>query len=221
MTTVVDLTATDHDWRDTRIPGSDRDVRLVRLHADVVSGASVSLVEFPVGWRRPGTGHYTCAEEFVVLRGAITVSGQAYARDHYAFLPPGARRTDSATPQGCLAVAYFSGPPRWIPDDPVGEADGSGEDTSTSPPAERIQVRHGPAERASRGHDDPVPGSATTLAQPPPGKMDSDTDVLSLPTGRWAFAPAGAGVPDLPGPLLLRRWASTNRPPLDASPSLT
>lgn len=63
---VADPAAPGLAWTPVSIPGAADPVHLVRLHAGPVTRASVSLVRFPAGWSRPGTGRCTCAEEIVV-----------------------------------------------------------------------------------------------------------------------------------------------------------
>ncbi|MFC5816679.1 cupin domain-containing protein [Nonomuraea harbinensis] len=189
MTRVVDLDGPGLDWREVVMPASSGPVRLVRLHA--AGEASVSLVRFPAGWSRPDTGHYSCAEEFVVLDGLISVSGTDFPAGTYAYLPPSTPRTASvAGPGGCLAVAWFSGPPAWkdgLPDGPA------------------PRVVHGPVAEALRVEDDVIRarGSASGVQEPRGLVSGGDVEVLSLTARTWTY---GSGVPGLPGPLLTRFW---------------
>ncbi|MFG1943667.1 cupin domain-containing protein [Nonomuraea sp. NPDC048826] len=186
MAQVIDLDGPGLEWREVTMPASSGPVRLVRLHA--AGEASVSLVSFPAGWSRPATGHYPCAEEFVVLDGMISVSGTDFPAGTYAYLPPGAPRTASvAGPDGCLAVAWFSGPPAWQDGLPEGDA----------PQAVRL-----PVTEALRTADGTVLASGHASASEAPAPA-GDVEALSLTARTWTYGPT---IPDLPGPLFLRTW---------------
>ncbi|MFI0353377.1 hypothetical protein [Actinomadura sp. 9N407] len=101
-------------WKPFTIPGSTPAVDLMRLEADPADGASTLLVRFPPGWNRPGPGHYLSGEEFVVLEGALTVSGVLYGPGDRGWVPAGATRRDSGTETGALALAWFSGAPAYV-----------------------------------------------------------------------------------------------------------
>ncbi|GAA0949568.1 hypothetical protein [Actinocorallia libanotica] len=187
---VVDLDAPGGAWAEVAMPASSSPVRLIRLHADAATGASVSLVGFPPGWTRPGTGHYLCAEEFAVLRGRISVSGTAYPAGACARLPALATRTASAVgADGCLAVAWFSGPPRWRDGIADGVADGAPAAAGEPEPAGSVLL-----------------GSLAELPEPPPGT--ADFDMTFLDARKWAYVPHGHPFPDLPGRVLVRRRPS-------------
>jgi hypothetical protein len=182
----------DQPWAEVTIPGSDRPVRLRRLHVDPLTKASLSVVCFPPGWRRQQTGYYDCAEEFTVLRGNLTVSGVTHRAGDHAYLPPRAIRVDSATDDGCLALAYFSAPPHWTGGQPATPAD--------HPP------RHGPPDGVLRRPRPGVQGGCEVLTEVPVLPATEECDVLSLPTADWAWVPAGEEFPDVEPPLLLRTW---------------
>ncbi|MGI5270060.1 cupin domain-containing protein [Nonomuraea sp. CA-218870] len=189
MAQVVDLDGPGLEWREVVMPASSGPVRLVRLHA--AGAASVSLVRFPAGWSRQATGHYPCAEEFVVLDGLISVSGTDFPAGTYAYLPPGTPRTASAAgPDGCLAVAWFSGPPAWQDGLPDGDA----------PRALRL-----PVTEALRTEDGGTRAAGYASASDVPAP-ECEVEVLSLPARTWAYGPA---VPDLPGPLFVRSWPAS------------
>ncbi|WP_067186121.1 hypothetical protein [Microtetraspora niveoalba] len=216
---VVDLDAPGLTWVEVTMPASSGPVRLVRLHADRATGASVSLVRFPAGWARPGTGHYTCAEEFVALDGRISVSGAGFPAGAHKYLPALATRSDSsAGPDGCLAVAWFSGPPVWrdgaashsAPDRPV--ASGPVLPDSVLPGS----VLPGSVPPGSVPPDSVLLGSVAELPDRlPGGPADGDAgeefaaegfDAVFVEARTWAYVPAGEPFPDLPGPVLVRRW---------------
>ena len=183
VTTVV-LDAAGLPWTEVTMPSSSSPVQLARLHSDRTTKASVSLVRFPPGWSRPGTGHYTCAEEFVVLEGEISVSGSVSTAGAHTYLPSLTSRTASfAGAEGCLAVAWFSGPPVW---------------------------RDGVAPEGP----DPAEVGDTVLLESvteAPGSLSTDDtagfDVLFVEERTWVYVPAGEPFPDLPGRVLVRRWA--------------
>lgn len=182
---MLDVRSSDLPWRSQTIPGSSPDVALARLHVDATSKATVSVVRFPPAWSRPGTGHYGCAELFVVLEGILEVSGVSYVEGEYGYLPAGTARTDSRSRGGCLAVAWFSGPPAWS----RGEA--------ALPPAE--VPGHGPvAELASAG--------ARGRNRAPIGPVDVPTEILWVESGQWCLLPAGGVAPLRSGPVLVRAW---------------
>lgn len=188
---LIDLRSADHSWRTVGIGGATTDVELARLHVDRATRASSSLVRFPTGWTRPGTGYYSCAEELLVLDGAIQVSGIEYRAGDYGYLPPYVTRSASGSAAGCLAVAWFSGVPTWI----EGTAEGFAENAG----------RHGPASGCRRPTGQRVQGAAYV------GAVDSsrvgavDTELVTL-DGWWTLVPAGVVPPALGGEALVRRW---------------
>ncbi len=187
----VDLFSEDQDWVEMTIPGSDRPVRLARLYLDTETKATVSLVEFPQGWQRPESGSYAVAEEFVVLRGAITISGVAHKKDDYVLLPAHTARTTSATPDGCLALAAFSGPPRWVPGAPT-----------AIPVSETV---HCPADQAVRGSGTDFQGSLKSV-EAAPSVSETTMDLLDLRTGAWTLVLPGGSAPELGNRTLVRWW---------------
>lgn len=105
----------DLDWRAFAIPQSTPAVAMAVLNPGRQGGPSLALVRFPAGWGRPGSGHYTCAEEFVVLEGELEVSGDVFGAGDRGWFPAGRGRTASRARQDTLALAWFSGPARWVP----------------------------------------------------------------------------------------------------------
>ena len=191
-TTPIDVTVEGSgEWHDLTLPGSDRPVRLRRLHADDRTKASVSVVRFPPGWRRAVTGHYLAAEEFLVLEGAINVVAEHNAGD-YVYLPPRTARVDTISPQGALVVAYFSAPPQWIDGPP-----------QTPPPQEPV---FGRPTGVLRDNAPEVNGGCQAVAELGPEPLAVDRDVIWLADSTWEWVPAGA-VPRGAGPALVRSWA--------------
>ena len=187
---IVDLNA-ELEWATVPIPGSEPPVRLHRLHLDPASKASLSLVEFPPGWRRPGTGHYLCAEEFVLLAGSLTVSGVVHEVGDHVYLPARWPRVDSITEQGCRALAWFSAPPTWQ----VGEGPGPDE-----------PARSGPPRLDEPGVDPGGTGPRVSLQESVSPVSPFDRDVLEMSTNRWWFVPAGQVATPASGAALVRSW---------------
>jgi hypothetical protein len=190
----VSLTAPDLPWTDFGIPASAPPVRLVRLHADAVTGASLLLVRFPEGWQRPAAGHYACGEEFVVLDGELWVSGVRYSSGHCGWLPAGAPRHDSAAPAGALAVAWFAGPPRWT---------GDPADRSTEPSLhtalDTTAIPEGGLLLRGTG-----PDGGTWLHETTPPSLERPAQLLWPAIRRYAFRETGEPLPTHPGRLLVR-----------------
>jgi hypothetical protein len=109
-------------WRSFPIPGSTPDVSLTRLHVEE-DKAFTTLVRFPPGWSRPGTGWYDHIEEVLFLDGAFEMSGQRYETGDYGWFPAGYVRHGSSS-EGALALAWFSGPNAWS-EEPSPVADGA------------------------------------------------------------------------------------------------
>lgn len=187
----IDLHNEEHEWVSVAIPGSDRPVRLARLFVDPETKASLSLVEFPEGWIRPEEGSYRVAEEFVVLRGAINVSGAHHRAGEYALLPAYTPRADSSTPTGCLALAAFSGPPVWVP----GE----------SPERPDHAPVHTPASEAARAPNPSFQGELH-VAHSTPDPTTRPVDLLRLDQGEWMLIEPGMAFPVITGTTLVRRW---------------
>lgn len=179
----IRITGPGPGWRELLLPGADRPVRLLPLHDAGRGGPSAQAVEFPAGWSRPGEWHVPCAEEFVVLRGGLTLSGVEVRAGDHAVVPAGALRTNTtAGSDGCLAVAWFAGPPRWH-----AGAEGAG------PP----EVRRHPLVGAT------VVDGGRRLR--PGDGLTGPADVVDL-DGRWRWIPEGAAVTDVGQPALVRLW---------------
>lgn len=186
----VALASPDLPWSRVRLDDADADVDLVELHRDPLTRARSLLVRFPPGWRRPGPGCYPCAEEVLVIEGAITVSGTTVRAGEYAFFPPYVTRRASRSTSGCLALAWFSAAPRWS----AGTAGATAGVVRTS----IAQLR-----RPAGGE---VQGSAHLVEQAA-GVADAPTEVVSTTSWHWCFRAAGDRFPALTPPLLVRRWA--------------
>jgi hypothetical protein len=102
------------DWATTMIPGGTGPVDIVRLWADPVRRSSIAYVRFPAGWERRSDGRYDVDEELIVVSGELHLTGTVYGAGEYGWVPGGALRRATATPTGCLALAYFSGVPNWM-----------------------------------------------------------------------------------------------------------
>lgn len=190
-TDLVDLRVDDHkNWQELTLPGSETPVRMRRLHVDPETKASVSVVRFPAGWHRPVTGHYTAAEELVVLEGAIEVVAEHRAGE-YVYLPPRTVRTDTRCARGALVIAYFSGVPQWIEGRP-----------DVPPPAAPV---HGRPAGVMRDGAAEARGSFRAVEQLPAEPLPADSDILHLADLTWEWVPAGT-VPKGRGPALVRSW---------------
>lgn len=191
---IVQLDRVD-DWLDVPIPASHPAVRLHRLHVDEETGASLSLVRFPAGWSRPGTGFYSAAEEFVVLEGEIRV-GHTYRAGDYAYLPPRTIRSASACGSGALVLAWFSAAPAWNEGEP-----------QTPPPSEAVVVRAGDPAGGPRRRDAPeVPGGYRITDGPVTG-AGRGCDVWCPQLRAWEWVPAGQTGELTSANLHVRTWA--------------
>jgi hypothetical protein len=188
VTHVVDLSTATLAWRELTMPGSTPPVRTAQLCSSP-TGASTFAVRFPAGWRRPGTGHYLVAEQFVVLDGTLEVSGVRYAAGDAGHLPAAADRTDSGSDHGCLAVAWFEGPPRWIAAAGAGAVAGGG---------------HAIVADVLAGTE--LGGGATVVADPATLVPHAPAELLWVAARTWCVVLPGEPVPPLPGPAVVRIW---------------
>lgn len=185
------LAASGQKWRPTTLPGSSPEVALHRLHLDVATRATVSLVRFPPGWQRPVTGHYDVGEEFVLLAGDLALSGTAYGAGDWAWLPPGIERSASESVSGALALALFTGVPSWSVG-PAGHDAAAGLTQHVGPP--RVL-------RPDEGE-----GWTEVVAVAPARAGDVTLDVLWPKLATWTLAAPGESLPAHPGPAVVRHW---------------
>jgi hypothetical protein len=187
----------DLAWETTVIPGGTGPVEIVRLWADPIRRSSIGFVRFPAGWERPTDGHYPVDEELVVLDGELHLTGTVYRAGEYGWVPGGGLRRATATPTGCLALAYFSGIPMWVE---------SGEDRPWEPRQQLklASVPSGLLRRSSTGscefHDGLGPEVVAAADHP------REVVTVGLDGLRWTWQLIGAGepLPSLQGRCLLR-----------------
>lgn len=108
----VDLKKISTNLVPTPVPDSNLPLLTSVLHADPITRASCLLVEFPPGWKRT-SGIYSCVEHAVVLQGSVILDGDSWVIGQGFVVPAGALRTETFSPQGAIAVAWFGGSPRW------------------------------------------------------------------------------------------------------------
>lgn len=98
------------DWRPSIWPhlaGTDCKI----LSRDTTNGAASALVRYPPGWAAGADGWLDADEEFLVLDGALRLSGIEYLQDSYAFLPAGTARGASGSPGGAVVLTFFDREP--------------------------------------------------------------------------------------------------------------
>lgn len=100
------------------MPASNAPVQLAPLPR-LQDGAFRAFVRFPAGWARPAAGHYTAAEELLILEGDLGMNGMTWRAGGYAWIPANRVRSASRSESGCLAFAWFASAPRWIPGEPA------------------------------------------------------------------------------------------------------
>lgn len=191
-------------WTAGAIPGSTLPVELVRLASDPATRSATLLVRFPPGWERPDVGHYPAGEEIVVLRGELAVSGVSYHPGDYGWIPAGALREASRTPQGALVLAWFAGAPRWTP----GPGRPAGERRRRSlyqPPSGTEATPFGTLGRLLRGRrPGEDPGESWLLAGLPDNPVPAAGDVLDLTDVRWWRLRQGDRLPRRANPVFAR-----------------
>ena len=109
------------EWHSAAMPGSSGPVDLARL-PQLDDQAFRAFVRFPVGWSRPGAGHYAVPEEFLILDGDLSLNGITWKTGGYAWIPARRARSRSSSAGGCLAFAWFGGLPRWVASEPAAPA---------------------------------------------------------------------------------------------------
>ncbi|WP_165821301.1 hypothetical protein [Nocardioides gansuensis] len=109
----LDLSRPPERWRPAAMPGASHDLSTIPL-ASVSAPFSV-LGRFPVGFVRSTPGGYLVAEEFVVLSGALWLDGRRLGPGMLVHVGAGRLREELRTPDGCLALVWFDGPPHFVP----------------------------------------------------------------------------------------------------------
>ena len=84
------------------------------LSMDDENGACSVILRYPPGWSQNGPLHLAAAHEFLVLDGAMTLSGQEYLADSYGYLPSGFSHENWTTKDGAVVLTFFSSRPDCI-----------------------------------------------------------------------------------------------------------
>jgi hypothetical protein len=109
----LDLRERDQPWRSVPMPGGSHDLDLVPLASD--GDAFTILGRFPAGFGRAVPGGYRAAEDVIVLEGRLELEGRTYGPSTLVHIPARFVRTSMATLDGCVVLAWFSGPAVFRP----------------------------------------------------------------------------------------------------------
>ncbi|MFF4237226.1 cupin domain-containing protein [Actinomadura geliboluensis] len=100
-------------WQDGLYGRGGAEVESKLLSLDEESGASSLLVRYPAGYaREEGVHHMEVDEEFLVLHGALTISGVEYGKYSYGHFPAGTVTSGVESRSGAVVLTFFSGEPR-------------------------------------------------------------------------------------------------------------
>ncbi|MGB0100776.1 MAG: hypothetical protein WBP61_10900 [Nocardioides sp.] len=188
----VDLDATDLQWIEHHIAGSDKPARLVVLHADAERQTRSVMVQFPPGWKRDAVGHQPAGEEMVLLSGALSISGVTAGVGDYLVVEPRATRSATSVEDDTRALVWFSGPGGGWTDGPA--ADGG---TATVAPLVAGEQRGAHAE---------LVGTTSVHDELDVTTFDHDVDVLWVEQRQWAHIAAGEPVPPRGGRAVVRHF---------------
>ena len=111
---ILFIQAQDLPWQ-SGLYGSGRDdVSSKVLSIDEAGTDSTCLIRYPAGWRRDDIEHLTAHEEFLVLDGAITISGRTYNKHTYGFLPANYPRERAYSADGAVLLTMFYDLPETV-----------------------------------------------------------------------------------------------------------
>ncbi len=82
----------------------------------LVESPATLLSSFPPGWQRESAGHFSEAEEFIVLAGAVAMNDEVHRAGTWVLVPAKSIREATRTPEGALVVAWSDAPARWNTD---------------------------------------------------------------------------------------------------------
>ena len=108
---IMFIQAQNLPWKRGLHSGGRGDVDVKQLSIDDSNGAATCIVRFPAGWSAAELEHLGCDEEFLVLDGSLTLSGQEYSKHSYAFLPAGYPRERASSSRGAVLLAMYHGHP--------------------------------------------------------------------------------------------------------------
>ena len=103
--------AQDLDWQPHTLPDPLHEVGCKMLSLDKETGACSVLLKFPPSWGVENEIHLAADHEFLVLEGAIEISGQAYSFDSYGYLPAGFTHSAWSSTEGAVVLTFFSATP--------------------------------------------------------------------------------------------------------------
>jgi hypothetical protein len=191
------------DWEGFAIPGGSIPVALASLRRDPDSRATTSMVRFPAGWTRVGTGSYESAEEFIVLSGELEMNGARFRTGDWVFVPPDVSRARTIAHGDVLAFARFYGPARWKEEAGDGGPVLTARLFDVTDDAEPSPLGVGDARVLNRS------GSVTSmlLDNVPEGVVvPFDAEFFSLSDRTWAWIPEGTALPYLEEPCFCRTF---------------
>lgn len=191
------------EWHNAPMPGSNGPVELARL-PQLDDQAFRAFVRFPAGWARPGAGHYAVPEEFLILDGDLSLNGITWKTGGYAWIPAHRVRSGSVSVDGCLAFAWFGGPPRWVAGEalaPTAETDVIFAHWRDAPQREMDDHSYARELRVGSAHSTWLVEQARTGILP---EFDASFETLRLRDRVWSCDKVVATMTDGAGALLLR-----------------
>lgn len=196
----------DTPWSDFDIPDGNIPVSVSRLHTEAES--FTLFVRFPAGWKRGSTGYYESGEDFLILDGALTMTGQTYGKGDWVHVPAGAVRAETSSESGALSLARFGGPARWIQSSEPPMSIPLHRDLAATAALTPLTSPLGPEDAWLLRDEGGI--SSWLLEPPPPGtKCEFACEFLDLARRVWCWVPVGAEIPYLEGLCFCRMFEGT------------
>ena len=98
-------------WQSGLYGGSRDGVYSKILSIDEEAGDASVIIKYPPGWSQQSKKTILADEEFYILDGSLEINNQIYNQDSYANLPRGYPREHFCSPNGCVALTFFSSKP--------------------------------------------------------------------------------------------------------------
>ena len=109
------INAQELGWQSGALPSPFENVECKMLSLDADTWACSTLLRYPKGWSRPEAQHLGSDHEFLVLDGAMEISGQPYPFYSYGYLPAGALHEAWTATEETVALTFFSATPNAVP----------------------------------------------------------------------------------------------------------